>query len=121
MNKAVETRALASKFKEALHGIGECTVEIRAPRSNTAASRLQKTLSIAGIEAQLIDVPATPHTGLLIETSQQCARIALSMQTAFRAVRIEAHLLIQDTTRPDLVIIHLNSEAPKHTAKATQE
>jgi hypothetical protein len=35
----------------------------------------------------------------------------LSIQTAFSVVGLEAHLLVQNTRRPDLVVIHLNSES----------
>jgi hypothetical protein len=111
--KAPATRALATKFKEVLKGTENCTIEIRTPLGNAAGQRLQKSLSIAGVDAELIDVAATPHTGILIEASQQCAEIALSLQTAFKAVGQEAHLLVQNTRHPDLVIIHLNSDPPK--------
>jgi hypothetical protein len=118
MTKEMESQTLATKFKEAMRGAGVCQVEIRAPKSNAAGQRLHRTLVLAGIEAELVDVAASPQSGILIEASQECAKVALSIQTAFSVVGLEAHLLVQNTRRPDLVVIHLNSESgPGKTPK----
>jgi hypothetical protein len=110
MTKAMAAQTLATKFKEAFQGADTCVVEIRTPAKNAAGQRLHKTLALAGIDAQLIDVAASPQSGILIEASQQCAKVALSIQTAFGMVGLEAHLLVQNVRRPELVVIHLNSE-----------
>jgi hypothetical protein len=111
MTKAMEAQTLATKFKEALNAGETCVIEIRTPAKNAAGQRLLKTLALAGIDVQLVDVAASPQSGILIEASQQCAKVALSIQTAFSMVGLEAHLLIQNVRRPDLVVIHLNSES----------
>src|SRR5947199_9765547 len=111
--KATESRALASKFKEALKTAHHCSFEIRSPMGNAIGRRLQKALDVAGVKAELIEVVATPNAGILIETCQDCAGIGLSIQTAFKTVGLEAHLLVQNTGQPDFVIIHLNSEQPE--------
>jgi hypothetical protein len=110
MNKALDSGTLATKFKESIKSSRECTVEIRAPMGNTAGQRLQKALSLAGVTAELISVAATPKAGIMIEASQRCAQIALSIQTSFKAAGLDAHLLVQNARRPDLVIIHLNAD-----------
>jgi hypothetical protein len=114
---ATESRALASKFKEALQSAHHCTFEIRAPIGNVIGRRLQKALEVAGVKVELIEVVATPNAGILIETCQDCARIGLSLQTAFKTVGLEAHLLVQNVGQPDFVIIHLNSERPERAPK----
>jgi hypothetical protein len=75
MNKALESRTLATKFKEALQGSEGCTIEIRSPAGNATGERLHKALTLAGVPTELIDVTATPNTGVLIEASQPCANI----------------------------------------------
>ena len=118
MNKAVESGTLANKFKEALKAGKNCIIEIRTPLGNAAGQRLHKALSLAGVKTSVVDVVATPHSGILIETNQQCAKTGLSIQTAFSSVGMDAHLLIQNTPRADIVIIHLNSdEEPRKTPK----
>jgi hypothetical protein len=109
MNKAVETKALATQVKEALKGAKQCVIEIHSPLNNPAGKRLLKSLSVAGVKANLIEVVDTPHTGILIETCQECAGVGLSIQSAFKVAAIEAHLLIQNVRIPNMVIIHLNS------------
>ena|ERR1041385_4373185 len=110
MNKAIENRALTTKLKEALKESKGCIVEIRTPIGNAAGQRLQRTLTIAGVKATVVDVVATPNAGVLIETSQQCAKIGLAIQTAFSGVGVEAHLLVQNTRHPEVVVIHLSSK-----------
>ena len=119
MTKAMESRTLATKFQEALKASDECIIEIRAPIGNSAGQRLHKTLTLAGIQAALVDVIASPHSGILIETNQRCAKTALSVQSAFHAVGVEAHLLVQNTPREDLIVIHLNESADPTTPKKT--
>jgi hypothetical protein len=115
--KATESRALASKFKEAVKHAGRCSFEIRSPIGNAIGQRLQKALEIAGVKTELIEVVATPNAGILIETSQECGGLGLSIQTAFKAIGMEAHLLIQNTGQTNLVIIHLNSSEAKGAPK----
>ena len=117
MTKAMESQTLAIKFKEAFRAGETCQVEIRAPKGNAAGQRLLKTLALAGIQAELIDVAAAPQSGILIEASQQCAKVAVPIQTAFSVVGMEAHLLVQNTRDPNLVVIHLNSESQKPPKK----
>lgn len=109
MNKTVETKTLATNVKEALKGAKQCVIEIHSPISNPAGKRLLKSLSVAGVKANLIEVVDTPHTGILIETCQECAGIGLAIQSAFKIAAVEAHLLIQEVRIPHMVIIHLNS------------
>ena len=110
MNTVAETRALATQVKEALKSASKCTIEIHSPIGNEAGKRLVKALSIAGVKASLINITATPNTGILIETSQECAGVGLAVQSAFRVAAIEAHLLVQNTRSPNTVVIHLNTE-----------
>jgi hypothetical protein len=108
--KTVETRVLADQLKGAKHKEERCAIEIRAPvgsEAHDSAKRLLKSLAIAGFKAELIDVVSTPHSGILIESATGCARTALSVQTAFKVAGMEAHLLIQNGSRPNTVIIHL--------------
>jgi hypothetical protein len=116
--KATEARTLATKFKELSKGTGHCAIEIRSPIGNAAGERLQQTFNVAGIKSTLLNVVATPNTGILIETSQECAALGLSIQTAFKAVDMEAHLLVQNTQRPEVVVIHLNAADSKKPASA---
>lgn len=114
MNKAAETRTLATQVKEALKGAKQCSIEIHSPLNNPAGKRLLKSLSVAGVKASLIEVVDTPHTGILIETCPDCAGVGLAIQSAFRVAAIEAHLLVQEVRIPNMVVIHLNSvEKPK--------
>ena len=115
--KATESRALASKFKEAVKGSTRCHFEIRSPIGNTVGRRLHKSFDVAGVKAKLIEVVATPNAGILIETSQDCAAVGLSIQTAFKTFGIEAHLLVQNTSDPHLVILHLNSQETERPPK----
>ena len=118
MSKALESGTLANKFKEALKTGKNCAIEIRAPLGNPAGRRLHKALALAGVTTSMVDVVATPHTGILIETNQQCAKTGLSVQSAFSAVGMDAHLLVQNTHRENSVIIHLNSdEEPRKAPK----
>jgi hypothetical protein len=109
MNKAAESRELATKFKQAMKVAGNCAIEIRTPIGNPAGQRLHKSLTLAGVKTELIDVVATPNSGILIEACQDCAQLGLSIQSAFTGVGVEAHLLVQNTTRENIVIIHLNA------------
>lgn len=110
MNKALETRTFAIHVKDALKGAQQCVIEIHSPIRNPAGKRLLKSLSVAGVKATLIEVVDTPHTGILIETGQECAGVGLAIQSAFRVAALEAHLLVQSPREPNLVVIHLNSE-----------
>jgi hypothetical protein len=116
MNKALESGTLADKFKQALKAGKNCAIEIRTPLGNPAGQRLHKALKLARVETSLVDVVATPHAGILIETNQQCAKTGLSIQSAFSAVGMDAHLLVQNTYRENIVIIHLNSDAEAQKA-----
>ena len=113
MNKAAETRTLATQVKEALKGSTQCTIEIHSPMANPAGKRLHKSLSVAGVNANLIEVVATPNTGILIETCPDCAGVGLAIQSAFKVAGLEAHLLVQTTRHPNTVAIHLNAEEKK--------
>ena len=115
MNKTLESGTLVDKFKEALKAGKNCAIEIRTPLENPVGQRLHKALKVAGVETSFVDV-ATPHSGILIETNQQCAKTGLSIQTAFSAVGLDAHLLVQNTPRENIVIIHLNSESDPQKA-----
>jgi len=118
MNKALESGSLANKFKEALKTGKNCVIEIRAPIGNAAGERLHKALTLAGVKTLLVDVVATPYSGILIETNQHCAKTGLSLQTAFSAAGMDAHLLVQSSHRENSVIIHLNSKAePRKSPK----
>ena len=118
MNKALKSGTLADKFKQALKAGKNCVIEIRTPLGNPAGQRLHKALKLAGVNTTFVDVVATPHTGILIETNQQCAKTGLSIQSAFSAVGMDAHLLVQPTHRANTVIIHLNSdEEPRKAPK----
>jgi len=110
--KATETRTLESKFTETLKATGGCSIEIRCPMGNTIGERLQRSLATAGVKTHLIHVVASANTGILIESSTDCAGIALSIQSALKAIEMEAHLLVQYTPRPQVVVIHLNSVEP---------
>ena len=73
----MESRVLTTHLKEALRHERGCAIEIRAPfgsDSHTTAQRLLKSLIVAGVKAELVDVVAAPQVGILIEASQQCAR-----------------------------------------------
>jgi hypothetical protein len=112
--KTVESQVLATHLKGAVTKKERCAIEIRAAigsESHAAAQRLLQALLVAGFKAELIDVVATPHTGILVEASNKCAKTALSIQTAFGIVGIEAHLLIQSTPKDNTVIVHLGQEA----------
>jgi hypothetical protein len=117
MNKAVETKTLAGHVKEALKSAKQCEIEIHSPVSNPAGKRLLKSLSIAGVKANLVQVVDTPHTGVLIETCPDCAGVGLAIQSAFRVAAMEAHLLVQEVRIPKMVIIHLNSAEKQNTPK----
>lgn len=109
--KSIDTRTQNARFKELLKPTSGCRIEIRCPRGNSSGRRLQKSLSLAGAKTDLIEAfVAPPSAGILIEASPDCAQVALSIQTAFKAIDMEAHLLIQSTPEADVVIIHLNSE-----------
>ena len=110
MNKAIESRTLATQVKEAVKGSANCVIEIHSPIGNPSGQRLLKSLSISGVKASLIEIVATPNTGILIETSQACAGVGLAVQSAFRVATLEAHLLVQNTRRPNTVIIHLGAD-----------
>ena len=110
--KATETRTLAFKFKEAVKHSKRCSFEIRTAIGNAAGQRLHKALTVAGVQAKLIQVVAAPSAGILIETSQDCGGVGVSIQSAFKAVGLDAHLLVQNTRDADLVVIHLNSDDP---------
>jgi hypothetical protein len=110
MNKTVETKTLAIQVKEALKGAQKCAIEIHSPLNNPAGKRLHKILSVAGVKANLVEVVATPNTGILIETCPDCAGVGLAIQSAFRVAALEAHLLVQNTRIPNMVVIHLNAE-----------
>ncbi|HUS36373.1 MAG TPA: hypothetical protein VM680_13560 [Verrucomicrobiae bacterium] len=114
MNKVAETKTLAIQVKDALKGAQKCVIEIHSPLNNPAGKRLLKSLSVAGVKANLIQVVDTPHTGILIETCPDCAGVGLAIQSAFRVAAVEAHLLVQNVRIPNTVVIHLNSlEDPK--------
>ena len=118
MNKAMESRALGTQVKEALKASRQCVIEIHSPVGNSAGRRLHKTLSVAGVKANLIEVVSKPNIGILIETSQECAGIGLAIQTAFGVAGIEAHLLVQNTRDPRTVVIHMGSaEKPSKAPK----
>lgn len=118
MNKAAESRELATKFKQAMKAARNCAIEIRTPIGNPTGHRLHKSLTLAGVKTALVDVVATPHSGILIEACQDCAELGLSIQSAFTGVGVEAHLLVQNNTRENMVIIHLNAaEEPPPTPK----
>lgn len=107
MNKGAEN-TLATQVKEAIKGARQCAIEVYCPMGNPAGKRLMKALSFAGVKAHLIEVVATPNTGVLIETSQDCAGVGLAIQSAFRVAALDAHLLVQNTRAPNVVVIHLN-------------
>src|SRR5205085_9155212 len=117
--KALESRALASKFKEALKDTRRCSFEIRSAVGNATGQRLHHALTLAGVKAHLIEAVAPPSSGILIETSQECAGVGLSIQTAFKTVGLDAHLLVQVTRDPNTVVIHLNSDEPPAAPKKT--
>jgi hypothetical protein len=117
MNKAVETKTLATQVKEAVKGAKQCVIEIHSPVTNPAGKRLLKSLSIAGVKASLVQVVDTPHTGILIETCPDCAGVGLAIQSAFKVAAVEAHLLVQEVRIPNMVIIHLNSAEKPTTPK----
>jgi hypothetical protein len=112
--KVLEDRdALTTQLKQTVRKEDRCVFEIRAPLGTEAhqtAQRLMRALEVAGLKGELVPVVGSPNSGILIEASQECARIALSIQTAFGGIGMEAHLLIQNTRRPDMVVIHLGQK-----------
>lgn len=113
----MDNPSLASHVKQALKGSEKCTIEIHSPMGNPAGERLKKTLSAAGVKTKLIEIVANPNTGILIECSQECSKLALAVQTAFGIIGMEAHLLVQNTREPNMIVIHLNGEGDFNTPK----
>ena len=91
MNKAIESRAVATQVKQALKGGKNCTIEIHSPMGNPAGKRLAKSLAVSGVKADLVEVVASPNTGILIETVPECAGVGLAIQSAFKVAAVEAH------------------------------
>src|SRR5688500_1327240 len=110
MNKAIESRTLATQVKEAVKGSANCVIEIHSPTGNPSGQRLLKSLSISGVKASLSEIVATPNTGILLAASQARAGVGLAVQRAFRVATREDHFLVQNTRRPYAVIIHLGAD-----------
>jgi len=107
--------AIAAELKDALHSRRRCEIEIRAPlgaESRKTAERLLKGFSLSGFEGKIIDVVASPSSGILVECSHDTSQIALSIQTAFTTAGLHAELLIHDRGRAKTIILHLGEEPP---------
>lgn len=109
-----EPRSFAGHFKKALRKEHRCEVEIRSPVGSetlVAAKRLLRGFQMAGFTGRVLEVVATPCEGILVESDLELSGAALSIQSAFKMVGLEAEVLVQASSRPNLVILHLGRKA----------
>jgi hypothetical protein len=81
------------------------------------AEELQGILRQGGIKAVIVPGPGTVREEILIESSQETAAMALSLQTAFLGAGMRTQVLVHRKERPRVVIVHLGAPAfPKAKA-----
>lgn len=115
MNKSHgENGVLAEHIRKAVRSKVRCKLEIRTVTGSQAretAERLVASLRLGGLPAEIVEAGSSPRGDILIETSQECASIALSLQSAFLAWGAPVQLLVHDKTDPKTIVLHIGEQA----------
>jgi hypothetical protein len=109
-----ENGVLAEHIKKTVRNNTRCTIEIRAVANSQAqltAERLLTSLRLGGLEAQIVEVGSSPRGDILIETSQECASIALSLQSGFLLWGIQVQVLVHAKADPRIIVLHIGDQA----------
>jgi hypothetical protein len=115
MNKAHrENGVLAEHIRKAVRSKARCNIEIRTvagSQSREAAERLAASLRLGGLQAEIVETGSSPRGDILIESSQECASIALSLQSAFLAWGASVQVLVHEKIDPRTIVLHIGEQA----------
>lgn len=115
MNKShVEKGVLAEHIKTAVRNKTRCKIEIRTvagSQGRQTAERLLTSLRLGGLQAEIVEVGSSPRGDILIESSQEGASIALSLQSAFLAWGTQVQVLVHSKVEPRTIVIHIGDDA----------
>ena len=104
---------LAEQIKKTVRKKAGCKIEIRAVKGSEAwatGERLLTGLQAGGLNTAMVEVALAPRGELLIESSHECAEIALSLQSAFLTSGIEVQLLVHNKAKQNQIVLHLGTE-----------